>query len=158
MEEPAKKRRRIVVGALSPNRTRILVHKINKQAMWDLPDSHIHWGVGKKLKSEPFLTACNLLNDATLGILGDAKKIQQGMKTERKILPTGGFIYIFENLQDDQTGCVPLNFYVDALNNVKRHLGMKEFQTELHEISEIKDEKAHLKYGSITIETIRSIL
>ena len=164
MEEPAKKRRRIVVGAVSPNRSSILVHKINKQAKWDLPDSHIHWGVGKKLKAEPFLTACSLFSDATIGIMGDTKHIYHrysGIKSARKILPTGGFLYIFEDAKNleslkDLEYLESLDGYVCAMNNVKKHLGLKQFNTELHSIHDIKDEKAHLKYGSVTIEAIRS--
>lgn len=152
MENPARARRRILVLAASPGRTRVAVRK-DVDSYWHVPDSHLHWPIGRR-RDSPLNVASRLLKDATLGLCGDTKQIRAEFTSfgKRLKLPSGGFAYFLPNTEK-----INIEFAVVGAARVRKHLDMKTERTELHSIADIMNIESHAKYGSSTIEAIRSI-
>jgi hypothetical protein len=148
MEIPSKSRTRVVVLALYKNDS-VLVRRDNINTLWSVPDSHLHWPISKA-KMSPLKTANFLLKDSLIGLLENEiceKPIN------RQKLPTGGFFYIKKFLQNDY-----LNKTVDQCLKVRKHMKIKNEETELHLISDIANPNSHGKYSHGTIETVRAYL
>lgn len=152
MENPAKLRKRIVLLATSPNRTRVLVVKQNGDSMWSIPDTHLHWPIGKR-KKPPRMAASVLASDATFSLLGTPNQIKTRLQLsgERYKLPTGGFGFLLPSES------VSTSEAVDNVTKVRKHLRMSEGVTQMHEISNIQRVHSHSSYTSGTIEAVRSV-
>ena len=148
MEVPAQSRKKIVIIATSPGKSRVLLKKDKNE--WNLPNSHLHWPIGRR-KAEPIQVASYLLKEFTLALYGDLKTINTILtsKSIRTKLPTGGYIFLISDGPD-------LNQICDNANRVRKHLGIDE-KIELHSITEILKSDSYGKFGSTTIEAIRSI-
>lgn len=148
MEDPAKLRRKIIVVATSPNRSQVLLRK--DENMWNLPNSHLHWPLGRR-KGQPVYVAAHLLKDFTLSIYGDLKTIKKNLTSysERSKLPTGGFMFIVSDGPNISNIC-------SIANRVRKHLKINDVY-EMHKLEDIIKIESHKKYGSMTIEAIRSL-
>ncbi len=144
MENPAKKRRKIVVLLLSPNKTKVLVRKERGQSFWNIPDSHLHWPIGR-VKLQPSRMAEELINDAVSGCIDINPKT-----LERRKLPSKGFVYEMTSKEISES--------LKTAERVKKQLKCSDFEAQMHSTDEIKLPESHSKYGSSTIEAIRSIL
>lgn len=152
MENPSKVRRRITVLAESPGKKRVLVVRRLGENVWDAPDSHLHWPLGRK-REPPLNVASRLVHDATLGLL-DLKQIRKHLSSfgARKKLPTGGFAYILPSFLDFDLTIATIN-----ASRVRKHLRIDVARVEMHDIEEIMSSTSHIKYGGGTIEAVRSI-
>jgi hypothetical protein len=152
MENPAKLRRRIAVLAASPGRKSVLVKRRLHENVWDVPDSHMHWPLGRK-KEPPLNVASKLVQDASLGLLGDLKDIKKELSSSggRKKLPAGGFVYILLSSTEMDVTLATKN-----ASRVRKHLELECCRTEMHSIDEIMSSASHAKYGGGTIEAVRS--
>jgi len=151
MEIPSVKRRKIVVIALSPTKTSVMV-KQDAKKKWNIPDSHLDWEIGRR-KKNPTLLASDLLKDFTLSLLGELKTIRNNTKlhSKRFMLPSGGFSFVIES-----SAAFDINKAVENANLVRKHLDLKE-KIEMHSIKLICDPKSHSKYGNTTIEALRTM-
>jgi hypothetical protein len=152
MENPAKLRRRIAVLAGSPGKTRILVKRRLHELVWDIPDSHLHWPLGRK-KGAPLNVASRLLQDASLGLIGDLQQVRKQLSTYggRKKLPTGGFAYIIPS-----SSTFNITLAAENASKVRKHLHLECERVEMHSLVDIMSSESHLKYGGGTIEAVRS--
>jgi hypothetical protein len=148
MEIPSRGRTRVVVIALHKNEG-ILVRRDNINTLWSVPDSHLHWPISKS-KLCPLKTANYLLKDSLIGLIDD-KMCEKPIN--RKKLPTGGFFYIKKFTEDDV-----LNVAVDQCYKVRKHMKLKNEETEIHLISDIANPNSHGKYSHGTIEAVRAYL
>lgn len=143
MENPAKKRRQIVVLIQSPKKSKILVRKEHGQTFWNIPDSYLHWQIGK-IKSVPSKMAAEMIEEVTSGLVEiDSDSLK------RTILPSKAFAY--------QISPEKIKEILPIAEKVKNFYNLKRFQCEMHSTDEIKLPGSHSKYGSSTIEAVRSI-
>lgn len=147
MEIPSKSRTRVVVLAIE-NDDKVLVRRDTINTLWSVPDSHLHWPISKT-KLCPQKTANYLLKDSLIGLLDS--KIVEIMKHRQK-LPTGGFFY-FVNFMENN-----INVLVEQCGKVRKHMKIKNEETEMHLISDIADPNSHGKYAHGTIEAIQAYL
>ena len=144
----ANYRKRVVVLASSPGKSRVLVIK-DSLGKWNIPDTHKHWKVGKILPI-PLHAASVLLKESTLGIACDVHLTkhfsENGM---RKKLPSGGYIY-------EWTDCPDLNIEksVASASAVAKFLNIN-YKAEMKAVEEIKLKDSFAKYGAETIEAVR---
>ena len=136
-------RKRIVLLAMSPNRSRLLVlgHTKNFRA----PNSVEDWPAGKKLKS-PALIARALLHNSMLGVL------KERQVKERVLLPSGAFCY--------QLASSEITDGVEVCNRVRKHLRYSGFECErvyLHPVENLRSTRAFEVYDSLTIEAVQTI-
>jgi hypothetical protein len=144
MEIPSKSRTRVVVLATFQNK--VLVRRDTINTLWSVPDSHLHWPMSKT-KLSPQKTANFLLKDSLIGLID--KKISEHSKHREK-LPTGGFFYNVPFIEND------LEIAVQQCKRVRKHMRIKNEETEIHLISDISDPTSHGKYAHGTIEAIRA--
>ena len=151
MEDSLRKRRRVIAIGLSPERSRVLVLR-NRESMWHLPDSNLHWRVGQRKKT-PQNMASYMLRDATISLLGETTHIQKHIikESKRYKLPTGGFAFVVPS-----NPTFNVSSAAESSNRVRKHLKL-EGRCEMHKISDISLSDSHFKYGSGTIEAIRSV-
>ena len=144
----ANRRKKIVVLASSPKKTKIIVIK-DLDGKWNIPDSHRHWKIGKKM-AVPVQAAAVLLKDSTLGILNSNEILTSfSLHGNKKKLPSGGNIYqCFETLN------LPLSSAVNAANRVSQFLKL-EYKVEMKDVEEMKLDTSFSKFGSETIEAVR---
>jgi hypothetical protein len=145
MEEPSKTRRKVVVVLLSPTRSRVFVRKDNDK--WNVPNSHIHWPLGRK-RTGPLGVASSLIKDLTLGMISIKNSKSEMQKGVRKKIPSGGFVYVLEmpNLVD----------IAENVKNVQKYLRLDQ-SSEMHDIATILKIQSMGKYGGETIEVLRLI-
>ena len=151
MIPPSKLRKKIVVLALSPKRSRALVIK-GEDDRWHLPDSHLHWPIGRK-KATPIFVCAQLARDATIGLLGEVSGIKRQVSKygKRHKLPTGGFVFSIpstENFLVDQA--------VDYASRAKKFLNLIG-RIEMRSIEDIKND-SFAEYGGTSIEAVHAYL
>ena len=146
MEIPSKSRTRVVVLAIVNDK--VLVRRDNVNTLWSVPDSHLHWPI-TKTKLCPQKTANFLLKDSLIGLLDC--KIVETIKHRQK-LPTGGFFY-FINFVDNT-----IDVWVEQCGKVRKHMKIKNEETEMHLICDIADPNSHGKYAHGTIEAIQAYI
>lgn len=105
---------------------------------WNLPNSHLHWPIGKKIP-QPSEAARQLLKELTYSLVDEKPK-------ERKILPSGGFLFIFEPNE--------ITRLVSNVECVSKHLGLEK-NVQMHAVDPITEISAHFTYGPDTIESVR---
>jgi hypothetical protein len=151
MEVPARARRRVSVIALSPEKTKLLVIQ-GEDNLWHIPDSHLHWPIGKR-KKLPQSLAAHLLKDATMSILADNLTIKKHIcnHSKRSKLPTGGFVYLVQSTIE-----MNITQAVECTQRVRKHLKINSPRVEMHLLSNVRASTSHSKYGSSTIEAVRS--
>jgi len=151
MQEPSKKRRKAVLVALSPMRTRVLLRK--HESSWNLPDSHLHWPIGKRTTA-PSKTVIYMLREATLSLAGDTHTLKELLtsKGTRKKLATGGFVFVLPS-----TDKFNISTIVQTSSSVRKFLGITSEKVEMHSIDDILKVENQCKYGGSTIEAVRSI-
>jgi hypothetical protein len=138
MQQTALRKKKVVVLAHSPQSKSVLVVR-DAHGKWHLPNTHLHWPIGKKLP-QPALAAKFLLLDSTLAL------VEANDNFSRKNLPSGGFVFIAEP--------GGLGASLRNVERVSRHLGLEK-KVQAHSLSSITEISAHSTYGPDTIESVR---